>query len=77
MELTRLRLTSAQVVMLEWDRIPFVKSGKGWREYDVDDETLATVREVAETLSWGSDCVTAAKALLRKVNQIRKCGCQP
>lgn len=67
---TTLRLTDAQVVLLEWDRRQCAKCGRGWREYVVNADELADALETAESLSWGSDCVTAAKALVRKIERI-------
>lgn len=65
-----IKLTDAQVVLLNWDTRRPNKTGKGWREYWLTREEIGEVRDVAETLSSGSDCVSSAKALLRKVEKI-------
>lgn len=65
-----IKLTDSQVVMLNWDHRRPNKTGKGWREYWLTQEDFAEVRDIAETLASGSDCVSSAKALLRKVEKI-------
>ncbi|MBU6162901.1 MAG: hypothetical protein KGO50_17475 [Myxococcales bacterium] len=65
-----IKLTDAQVVLLNWDTRRPNKSGKGWREYWLTREDLAQVRDIVETLASGSDCVSSSKALLRKVERL-------
>lgn len=65
-----LRLTDSQVVLLDWDNRRCLKTGKGWREYEVSAEEVREVRDIADTMSWGSDFVSAAKALLRKLDKM-------
>lgn len=64
-----IRMTDKQIATLEWDRKAPARAGRGWREFDLTEEEYWNARDIADALSWGSDCVTSAKALMRKLEQ--------
>lgn len=71
----RITLTEKQIVMLDWDGSatapkPVKRMAGGRKVYDLTQDQVNEVKTVADGLSWGSDFVIAAKALVRKIEML-------
>lgn len=68
----RIRLTDGQIVLLEWDRRPFLRKLARGREYEVTAADLDMMRDVSETMLSEADPRNRAYArtLLRKLDSL-------